>query len=493
MGRSSIRTIAVPAAVLFVMMAALQFHVEGPIVALTGMKPHSVVLSLGVLGWITGAVLTCRLTKVLVWRQMGRSSGREPPQLLIQLTNVLIYFATGLCMAAFLFNISLTGAIATSSVIGLVIGFAVKSLISDTFSGIALNLDQGFGIDDFIQLIGRAGTAKIVGRVVQINWRSTYILTPENSLMVIPNTVVSEAIVLNLSKPATESEFELVVTLDFEVPPERAVRVLNAAVQAASRENPAIFDCKARVSEVNLNGVNYKIKYMLNPAKLGPGKAKHFILSHVLRQMTMTGLSLAHPKIDNWSRETPEMTQKLGDAANRLRLLKHVDLFRQIEEDDLADLAGRMSQRIYAPGSHVITVGEPGASMFVLSEGLVTVRINTPNGELDVATLSPGDFFGEMSLLTGEPRSASIIAVAETVAFEIDKEALIPLLDAAPNAAAILSAAVAARKVATSVAGSAKPPEEIAAERSSLAGKILSGMMGFLGRKNPKPELAMQA
>src|SRR5207237_1158240 len=103
--------------------------------------------------------------------------------------------------------------------------------------------------------------------------------------------------------------------------------------------------------------------------------------------------------IDNWSRETPEMTQQLGDADNRLRLLKHVDLFKQLEEEDVADLSARMSQRLYAPGSHVITGGEPGQSMFVLSEGLVTVRITTPNGEIDVATLGPGDFFGEMSLL----------------------------------------------------------------------------------------------
>jgi small-conductance mechanosensitive channel/CRP-like cAMP-binding protein len=484
MVRSALRTLAVPAAILFVMIAALQFHAEGPIVALTDMKPRTALLTLGVLGWIT---------KMLIWAQVGHSTGREPPQLLIQLANVLICFATGLCMAAFLFDVSLTGAIATSSVIGLVIGFAVKSLISDTFSGIALNLDQGFGIDDFIQLIGRGGTTKLIGRVIQINWRSTYILTPENSLMVIPNTVVSESIVVNLSKPEPVSEFELVVMLDFEVPTDRAMRVLNAAVEAASRENPAIFDCKARVSEVNLNGVNYKIKYMLNPAKLAPGKAKHFVLSHVLRQMTMTGLSLAHPKIDNWNRETPEMTQMLGDAANRLRLLKHVDLFRQLEEEDVAGLSGRMSQRLYAPGSHVITGGEPGQSMFVLSEGLVTVRITTANGEIDVATLGPGDFFGEMSLLTGEPRGASILAVTETVAFEIDREDIIPLLDSAPNAAAILSAAVAARKVATSAAGSARPPEEVAAERLSLAGKILSGMMAFLGRKTAKPELALRA
>ena len=489
MRKVSIRTIVILAASLLVLLGAIEFEFQRPLATATGLQPHHLWLGASMLAWIVGAVLAARLVQLLGWNQVGRKSGRYAPFLLIQITNVLIYIAAAMGMAGILFKIPLTGAIATSSVIGLVMGFALKSLISDTFSGIALNLDQGFTLNDFIQIVGKPGTMRISGRVTQINWRSTYVLTPENSTLVIPNTVVSESIILNFSKPEPASEFEQIVTLDFEVPSDRAVRVLNAAVHAAARENPAIWDCKARISELNSTGITYKIKYMLNPAKLGPGKAKHFILSHVERQMKMTGLSLAHAKVDNWRRETPEMSHSLGDISNRLWLLRKVQLFKGFEDQELAGLAERMTLRHFAPGRNIITADEPGQSMFVLSEGLTSVRANGEDGEVDLATLLPGDFFGEMSLLTGEPRSASILALTETVAFEIDKDDLLPLLDGNPHAAELLSAAAAERRIATAT-GSAKRTDAVAAERASLTAKIFSGMMRFFGRNTAAPALA---
>lgn len=488
MSKVIIRTIAVSAVLLLLLLGALQFHVEDSLAGATHLSAHGIGLGIGVLAWICGAVLACKLVQLLVWEQVGRKSGRRAPHLLVQISNVIIFFAMAMGMAGLLFKAPLTGAVATSSVLGLIIGFAVKSLISDTFSGIALNLDQGFSINDFIQIIGRGGTTRISGRVTQINWRSTYIQTPENSVMVIPNTVVSESVVLNYSKPEPIGEFEQVVTLDFEIPSERVVRVLNAAVHTAARENPAIFDCKARVSEITALGVTYKIKYMLNPAKLGPGKAKHFILSHVMRQLQLTGLAPSNSNY--WNRDTLIKHHVLGEAEHRQRLLGRVSLFRELNESDLSDLAGRMTQRIFAPGQKLISVGDQGQSMFVLGEGLVSVHVQGEEKELDVATLMPGDFFGEMSMLTGEPRSASIIAVTETMVFEIDKDDLLPLLESNPDAADILSVAAAERRLASDLAMSAKAPAEIAAERNSLAGKILGAMTRFLGRRTPKHDVA---
>lgn len=421
-----------------------------------------------------------RLIEHLFWRQIGRQSGKLAPRLLFQITNVLVYFAMGLCMAALLFKVPLTGAIATSSVIGLVIGFAVKSLIPDTFSGIALNLDQGFSISDFIQVINRPGTIRISGRVTNINWRSTYLETPEGSVMVIPNTVVSESIVLNLSKPDTSGEFEQIVTLDFQIPTDRALRVLGAAVAAAARETDAIWDTKARISEIGTLGVVYKIKYMLDPARMGPGKAKHLILGHVARQLELTGITPASSTLvstDIW-----DCNHELGNAAHALRLLKHVSLFAKLPEHYLALLAQRIPTRELRTGDPLITAGDPGESMFVLGEGLVAVRIDTPNGELDVATLTPGNFFGEMSLLTGEPRSASVVALADALAFEIDKSAILPLLEGNPQAAELMSSAAAARRLASDAASKAKRPDELEEAHKSMSAKILGAMSNFFGK-----------
>jgi CRP-like cAMP-binding protein len=95
-----------------------------------------------------------------------------------------------------------------------------------------------------------------------------------------------------------------------------------------------------------------------------------------------------------------------------------------------------------------------------------------------------------MSLLTGEPRSATVVAVTETVVFEIDKSDIEQVLEASPSAAEVLSSAAAERRLATDTARSSKPPEQIAAERISMADKILAGMSHFFRRKPLKPALA---
>ncbi len=491
------RRIILPAVMFAILLGAAQLHAEVPLARLTGVQPHLAWLILAIGGWLSGAWLVVRLMAALVWSRVGRSTGRHAPALLIQLTNVIIYLVSALSMAASVFEVSLTGAVATSSVIGLVVGFAVKSLISDTFSGIALNLDSGFSIGDFIEVQDRGKGGSLTGQVTQVNWRSTYLLTPAGSVLVLPNTLMSESVVLNLSKPDAVSEYDIIITLDFEVAVDRAIRVLTAAVEAASAENPAIFDCHVRVEDTNINGVDYRIKYTFNPGTLPPGKenrrVRAQILRHVLRHLKLTGLSIAHPKLDNWQRAGGAFDEELGDASHRRRLLRNVDLFRALTDDELFDLAARMTQRTYQPGARIIKTGEPGQSMFVMSEGLVTVRIKTQESEVDVATLSPGDFFGEMSLLTGEPRSAAIVAVTDAVAFEIDKADIEPLLDSNPEAAEMLSLAVAERRLASDAARSAKPPEEQAADRASLAGKIFASMSKFFGKRETKPALLKTA
>lgn len=488
MNRVSARKIAVVATAFIIPLLAVQFGVHTQFASTTGMNPHHAWLALNIIAWVTGAVLAARLVQALGWNQVGRKTGKHAPQLLVQITNGLIYVSAGVGMAGTLFDIPMTGAIATSSVIGLVAGFALKSLISDTFSGIALNLDQGFAINDFIMILGKPGAISISGRVTQINWRSTYLKTPENTMLIVPNSVVSEAIVMNWSKPDPTTEFDLVVTLDFEVPSERAVRVLNAAGKAAARENKEIGDCTARISELTTTGITYRMQYMLDPFNLSPAQAKHIILGHIERQMKLTGLTVAHPKVDNWNRETPVLNHDLGHILHRISQLKKIQLFKQFAEGDLAELAERMTMRQFAPGAKVITAGDPGQSMFLLSEGLASVLIKGEDGQIDVATLRPGDFFGEMSLLTGEPRSATIMALSDTVAFEIDKDDLIPLLDANPDAAELLAIAVADRRLTS--AENSKKREVVAAERVSLARKILQGMVGFFGRSDQTPELA---
>ena len=476
-----VRRTLVPLAALALLLFATYTRADLYLSQVTGLSPRASLITFAVLGWFIGAMSAIRLMDALVWGRMWRKKRRSPPRLLIQLTGLAIYIVTAVSIATNVFGFSLTGIIATSSVIGLVVGFAVKSLISDTFSGIALNLDRGFAIGDFVQIMTRGIPGRLIGRVTEINWRSTHIYTPENCVLMVPNTVMSESMILNLSRPEVASEFEHVVILDFQVPSDRAVRVLTAAIQAAALDNPAIFDTKARITETSALGVHYKLKYMLDPAKFAPGKAKHLIFGHILKHLTKAGLALAHPKQDNWMIDGAPAHLLTGGEAHRRNLLQQVDIFADLAPADIDMLTASMKERVFRPGAAVIRAGEAGESMFVVSEGLVSVRIKAAEDEVDVARLGPGDFFGEMSVLTGEARSATVIALSDAVVCEIDKAAVAELLEHSPEAAAVLSSAAAQRRMASSAA-MARTPEAAEAEKASMAEAILAKMGSFFGR-----------
>lgn len=470
-----------PVAALAAVLYAAHHRYDLTIADAVGLPADIATGVLAVAGWIAGSLAATRMMDLLVWRRLGRRQRRRPPRLLMQLTGFAIFAMAAISIATNVFGFSLTGVIATSSVIGLVVGFAVKSLISDTFSGIALNLDRGVAVGDFVQIISRGIPGRLIGRVTEINWRSTHIETPENCVLVVPNTLLSESMILNLSRPESASEFEQIIVLDFHVPSERAVRILNAALQAAALDNPAIFDVKARITETSALGVHYKLKYMLEPARLAPGKAKHLIFGHVLQHLAKAGLALAHPKQDSWMIEGAPAHVLTGALAHRRALLQQVDLFAELDPADIDRLAGRIRELMLRPGSVVIRAGEPGESMFVVSEGLVSVRIRAADDEVDVARLGPGDFFGEMSVLTGEARSATVVALTDAVVCEIGKADIAELLEHNPDAATLLSTAAAERRIASSAAA-LRPAEAVEVATASLADQILARMAGFFGR-----------
>src|SRR5581483_3474157 len=170
----------------------------------------------------------------------------------------------------------------------------------------AVNFDRAFQIGDIITLAGGP-----TGRVIELNWRTTRLLTNAGSTVVIPNGKLGEMIVTNLSRPDPSGECELSIFLDFEVPADRALRVLNAAARsvvgrAGILETPAP---SARIRGIGLQGVEYKIKYGQNPRLSGPGgtpsddlkapsRAEHEVWRAVLDQLNRAGFQPATPKQD---------------------------------------------------------------------------------------------------------------------------------------------------------------------------------------------------
>ncbi len=420
--------------------------------------------------WLSAAFFLNRLVAVFFWDGVvARTVKGQIPRLLKDTTALILYATAGTGIMAFVFDKSVVGVWATSGVVGIVLGFALRNMILDLFTGLAVNLDQPYKLGDWIMInesLGEEGN--LIGRVEEINWRTTRLRTTENNLLVVPNSVLGQKVITNFMRPGEQSRFELDFTLDFSVPTERVLRVMTAAVRAVagSPDGPlAEPPPKVRVTSISELGVRYRVRYWIVPREVSPSKARHAVISSILKHLHQAGITLAYPKQDAYFAPMPKRQLDTGLIEDRCTLLSRVPWLEALDEDERRRLAAALVERRFAPGDELVKQGETGDSMFIVVEGLAEALVRSAklDSEVKVGQLIPGEFIGEMSLLTGASRSATVRAVTGLVAYEVRKEHLAPLLEARPELAEAIGNILAERKTRTeqALAASELPPEDV--------------------------------
>lgn len=433
--------------------------------------------------WLAGALLLIRLIELLLWeRLIPRVAGVRMPRLLRQFVAVLLLI---LALAALLnqaWGVAIATVLATTGVLGLVLGLALRPILTDLFSGIALNIEQPFRLNDFVVLRMRGQREPIVGTVREINWRSTRVLTPEDNLISVPNSVAAAAIVENLSYPSPVSEQEVDIVLDWLTPSAVIEQVLNAAVTEAWAQGATAGDKppKVRICKLDGAGVTYKIVYLLDPRRKPKGPAKHALLSSVQKHLRAAGLQPV--ALQDAAVAAPATAPARADHArveHRQALLAGLPLLAVLQPAEHAALAqGAVLHRAEA-GQAVVAEGDTGASMYVVAAGVLEVR----QGEARLAVLGPGAVFGEMSLLTGAPRSATVAAVTAATLYEVTADSIAPLLTARPALAEALSTVMAQHQHddRLRLQGAAPAPDQPALA-AGLAEQIAERIRRFFGR-----------
>lgn len=441
----------------------------------------SYALQIGI--WLTSAFLLNRLLVVFLWDMaVARALGGPVPRLLKDVVGAAIYLIAISGILAFVFKQSVTGVWATSGVVGIVLGFALQSLILDVFTGLAINVDRPYRIGDWIMLHGRQVDLHIVGNVMEMNWRTTRLRTAHNNMVVVPNSVIGTTVVTNFMQPQARSRLELYFTLDFGVPSERAVRVLTAAVRAVlGGPGRPLEDPKPsiRINRISELGVEYRVRYWVLPADLSPNKSRHIVITSILDHLQQAGLSLAYPKRDAFHSAMPQRHFDATSPADRRALLSRVELLEALSAEELDRLTSRIETRRFLEGETLIRRGDAGESMFVLVEGLVYVFAENDGTEVKVAQIVPGQFFGEMSLLTGEARSATVTAASDTIAYEITKEHMAALLTARPGLMEHMSKVVADRKLRNVKTLEHATQQEQQEEKTTMAQQVMARMKAF--------------
>jgi small-conductance mechanosensitive channel/CRP-like cAMP-binding protein len=390
------------------------------------------------------AWLCVRMIEVFIWRPLEARLRTTIPRLLKDIAAVMIFLITGITLAKVVFNQPVTAVWATSGVIAFVLGLALQNTIADLFCGIALNVDQPFKIGEWIEIHPRS-VETLLGCVTEISWRSTRIRRTNNTVVVVPNSLLSTSILINLSRPEPRSRFNLILCFDFSVPQERVLRVLLAGVKAANGilENPGP---KVLVHQLTAEGVEYKVGYWVDPLVTSPRRARHGVVSSLLAQLFQAGITPAYEKRDLYVSRMPN--RQLDRLADRETLVRRTRLFSALSPTECKELAESMTECQHQAGAVLVRQGDQGDSMYILVEGLLSVCMDKADDapSVKLAQIVPGQFFGEMSLLTGDKRSATVQATTDAVAFEISKSDLCPLLDRRPEIAIELSQVVAQRR-----------------------------------------------
>lgn len=321
--------------------------------------------------WMLGARVAVGIVRLVV---VLENRPRET-QIISDLLAGAIYIATALAVINFVFEVPIAGLLATSGVVAIVLGLALQSTLSDVFSGIAVGLERAYKPGDLLWVEGG-----IEGQVLQINWRSTRIATPNNSVAIVPNSVMAKSRLENRSAPTPTRSVTVAVSVDATVDPRRCVAALDAAVQAC---RPPLSQPKPTINCVGLqgDGIVYEISFVVG-ATSEIVDARTEMLTLVHRHLRHGGIALgisgvAQPP----SVSVPTITGLMAES----------DLFGPLAPEERALLAEHFVAVVRERGETLMREGEVPETMFLLAAGTVELTRREGAGKRVLLRASPGD------------------------------------------------------------------------------------------------------
>jgi CRP-like cAMP-binding protein len=322
-----------------------------------------------------------------------------------------------------------------------VIGFGLRNVISDTFSGIALSFDHPYRIGDWVEPANG-----VFGKVTEITWRTTRLITRDGTVVIVPNGVIANGRLVNYSAPNPSYRISLRFWLDARLPVERTKRLLYMGALRAMRGYPDLRP-DVLVQETGDSGVLYLVRFWVIDGA-DENTCRDTVLSAVMRMLQREGIILQAPRRDMAFIQREEEAVPTLEPATHDSVLDHCDLFKLFGEEERMQMARTLVEHRFEKGDVVFNRGAPGGTLFIVADGALEV-LSPETGLSKKAVLDrmvPGDVFGEMSLLTGQPRSATVSAATDAVMFEIAREDLDPILRRRPELAEGLAGIMTSRQ-----------------------------------------------
>jgi small-conductance mechanosensitive channel/CRP-like cAMP-binding protein len=415
--------------------AALREHGLG--IAASVVHEASVVL--------TGLALI-RLVGQFVFRVLLPLVRLRPPRILEDLVVMVTYLAWGVVRLR-LAGLDLSGIVATSAVITAIIAFSVQDTLGNVLGGLALELDSGFEIGDWIKV------DDVCGRVVDIRWRSVSIETRNWETVIVPNShmVRSKVVVLGrrIGAPAQLRRW-VWFAVSLAHTPFRVVEAVERALRAASIPNVAAEpapDCV--LMDFEHGYARYALRYWLTDIERDD-PTDSAVREHVLAALQRAGMRIAVPEERvHVVAEDGEHAQRVAarELKRRTEAVRSIDLFGELTADEAETVAAGLEPAPFADGDVITRQGAVAHWLYILASGRVDVVVERPDGSRHlVAELDAPTVFGEMGLLTGEPRHATVLARTSCECYRLGKSAFEDVLLKRPGLAERMSRVLAQRQ-----------------------------------------------
>ena len=351
----------------------------------------------------------------------GRRTHRAPPRIFRDVTQAVVYVIV-LLLTLRAVGVEPSSLLTTSALLTAVIGLSLQDTLGNMVSGLALQMQRPFQVGDWIQF---DPDPRQIGQVTEVNWRATTVMTNDLIEVIVPNAMLARAPIRNYSRPSNISRRSVSVQGPYEMSPRR---VHDAILGSISGTPGVLADPPPFVRTRNFgeSGIEYDVKFFTDDFA-----SRERIDSHV-RDRIWYALQRGEVNIP-YPQRTLHMHAISDESRGRSlerelerrdRVLRCVDFLDVLPPEAHRSLAAAAVVRLYAPGEIIAAQGDAAGELYIIDRGEVVVELpREDKSPREVARLGSGKFFGEMGLMTGEQRKASVRAAEECELLVISHDA----------------------------------------------------------------------
>jgi CRP-like cAMP-binding protein/small-conductance mechanosensitive channel len=442
-------------------------------------RASEILLEISVIG---SGIAVIRLWGLLLFRIVLPLFKLSPPRITEEIIIIIAYIGWGMVRLRYA-GLDLGSIVATSAMMTAVVAFAMQDTLGNVLGGLALQLDNSIKIGDWIKV------DDIAGKVVDIRWRSTLVETRNWETVVFPNSQLMKgkfAVLGRRTDMPVQWRRWVWFNVSMDTAPIKVIGVVEEAIRQAEIVNVAknpLPNCILMDMD-NKGFARYALRYWLTDlAADDPTDA-------VMRWNIMAALQRADIKLAmeessiHITRENENYEEVVHhrEVLLRMKTLRRVELFSQMTDDELKALAERLKYSPFAKGNIITKQGATAHWLYIIINGEADVYLETPEGEKrTLRTMGKGNFFGEMGLMTGAPRTASVVARTDVECYRVDKDMFEEILQARPGIAEEMSRILAMRKAASDSVLQDIDAQNGQKEISQQRGEILATIKRFFG------------